>query len=198
MTDLHFTLFQIEMLRNKANSGSAGYRSGSTTSESMKKRIVSIGKQPKVSSHASSSSSSSANKKKRTMVSELFDSLTPAAEYFAEGSRRRRALPKNYNEHEKVWGFFNFSTVFNFEFFSRWMRKTSCRSYKASMIRRAAIVQLTFNRMNKAYITTRQEIHGKANLRRRNGLAKIRNLITVAVIMMTTLHTILIRTRIGL
>lgn len=89
---------------NNAGAGSGSYRTGSTTSESMKKRLVSIGKQPKASTHASSSSSS-ANKKKRTMVSELFDSLTPAAEYFAEGSRRRRAGPKNYNEHERVFDF---------------------------------------------------------------------------------------------
>lgn len=36
------------------------------------------------------------------MVSELFDSLTPAAEYFAEGSRRRRTGPKNYTAEDAV------------------------------------------------------------------------------------------------
>lgn len=81
-----------------ANASGSASRSANTTSESMKKRIVSIGKQPKAPSHGSSSATSAGKKNKRTMVSELFDSLTPAAEYFAEGSRRRRTVPKNYNE----------------------------------------------------------------------------------------------------
>lgn len=57
----------------------------------MRKQIISIGKQPKAQS-----------RRKKDMVSELFDSLTPAAEYFSEKTRRRRAAPKTYREDEYV------------------------------------------------------------------------------------------------
>lgn len=52
----------------------------------LRKQIVSVGKQPKAQS-----------RKKKDMVSELFDSLTPAAEYFASGTRRKRGTTKAYS-----------------------------------------------------------------------------------------------------
>lgn len=52
-------------------------------------QIVSIGKQPKINS-----------RKRKDMVSELFDSLTPAAEYFADNTRRRRPANKAYTDEE--------------------------------------------------------------------------------------------------
>ncbi|KFD48385.1 LOW QUALITY PROTEIN: hypothetical protein M513_10737, partial [Trichuris suis] len=61
----------------------------SAMEEAVRQRIVSIGKQPKACA-----------RKKKDLVSELFDSLTPASQYFAEGSRRSRAAPKSYSEEE--------------------------------------------------------------------------------------------------
>ncbi|KRX59136.1 Nipped-B-like protein, partial [Trichinella sp. T9] len=61
--------------------------------ECVRKKILSIGKQPKAMM-----------RKKKDIVSELFDSLTPASKYFAEGSRRRRVAPRSYNEEQLLTG----------------------------------------------------------------------------------------------
>ncbi|XP_003373935.1 putative HEAT repeat-containing domain protein [Trichinella spiralis] len=72
--------------------------SGSSTEkrdrqECVRKKILSIGKQPKAMM-----------RKKKDIVSELFDSLTPGSRYFAEGSRRRRVAPRSYNEEQLLTG----------------------------------------------------------------------------------------------
>lgn len=69
----------------------------------MRKKLVSIGKQPKVQQ---------SSRKKKDMVSELFDSLTPAAEYFSQNTRRRRAAPKTYSEDEYIKVGTNFRLLF--------------------------------------------------------------------------------------
>ncbi|KRZ09115.1 Nipped-B-like protein, partial [Trichinella zimbabwensis] len=61
--------------------------------ECVRKKILSIGKQPKAMM-----------RKKKDIVSELFDSLTPGSRYFAEGSRRRRVAPRSYNEEQLLTG----------------------------------------------------------------------------------------------
>uniref|UniRef100_A0A5S6Q9S7 Nipped-B protein n=1 Tax=Trichuris muris TaxID=70415 RepID=A0A5S6Q9S7_TRIMR len=65
------------------------YNPSAVMEEAVRKRIVSIGKQPKA-----------CVRKKKDLVSELFDSLTPESQYFVEGSRRRRAAPKSYSEED--------------------------------------------------------------------------------------------------
>lgn len=62
----------------------------------MRRQLVSIGKQPKA--HKSGGGGGSGRRKNE--VSELFDSLTPAAEYFSDSKRRKRTQPKTYNEEE--------------------------------------------------------------------------------------------------
>ncbi len=71
-------------------------------SSQLRKQIVSVGKQPK----AHQSSGGGGARRKKDMVSELFDSLTPAAEYFDPGTRRRRQQTRTYEEEqfEKVRG----------------------------------------------------------------------------------------------
>lgn len=63
----------------------------------MRRQLVSIGKQPKA--HKSSGGAGGSGRRKNE-VSELFDSLTPAAEYFSDSKRRKRTQPKTYKEEE--------------------------------------------------------------------------------------------------
>lgn len=72
-----------------STSGGQGPR-GVQPGESLRKKIISVGKQPKAAT----------GRKKKDMVSELFDSLTPDAKYFDQTSRRRRHQPKTYDESE--------------------------------------------------------------------------------------------------
>uniref|UniRef100_A0A915KL93 Uncharacterized protein n=1 Tax=Romanomermis culicivorax TaxID=13658 RepID=A0A915KL93_ROMCU len=89
----HKALVRLEQLppqnasncKNSCPLPSTSSLSFSKNDEATCKKILSLGKQPKCHNQ---------NRKKKDMVSELFDSLTPSAEYFVEKTRRRRTTSR--------------------------------------------------------------------------------------------------------
>lgn len=89
----HKALVRLEQLppqtasshKNRESLPSTSSSSFSKNDEATRRKILSLGKQPKCHNQ---------NRKKKDMVSELFDSLTPSAEYFVEKTRRRRTTSR--------------------------------------------------------------------------------------------------------